>query len=387
MNTQGSINETREYTYSDFYDRLVQTAVTKGGTTKTTSYSYDPAGNRISMTENGSTTTYEYNGLNQLKKKTDTTGTTFYTYDSRGNHISESSSSGKMEFEYFITGELKKVKQSGITIQENKYDHEGIRVSREENNTVRDYYYVNGRPVYTTDNEEKSSANLVNPYGSILSTYRGTSGQNAYTYLTDIQGSTGSLMDESGTAEAVYSYSDFGEVTENITSDIDNEICYTGAVYDDTTGLHYMNARYYDPENGRFISQDSYRGELNDAGQWHLYVYCANNPINYVDPSGHARKRVVDIYVSKAWFSTFMTGGAAWSLSGIATCILSAVGITVSTAGSFVLALITSALAYVIIGKRIKGALSIYKKSKWIPFNIYIYIYVRIFSKRVVGIY
>ncbi len=38
---------------------------------------------------------------------------------------------------------------------------------------------------------------------------------------------------------------------------------------------------------GRFISQDTYRGEVDDPGQWHLYVYCVNNPINYVDPSGH----------------------------------------------------------------------------------------------------
>ena len=41
-------------------------------------------------------------------------------------------------------------------------------------------------------------------------------------------------------------------------------------------------------DNGRFVSQDSYRGGgLDDPGQWHLYAYCANNPINYVDPSGH----------------------------------------------------------------------------------------------------
>ena len=133
VNVQGNINETRAYTYSDFYDRLVQTAVTKGGTTQTTSYGYDPAGNRISMTENGSTTTYTYNGLNQLKKKTDAAGITTYTYDSRGNQISESSVSGELEFEYFISGELKKVKKNNTTIQENKYDHEGIRISREEN--------------------------------------------------------------------------------------------------------------------------------------------------------------------------------------------------------------------------------------------------------------
>ena len=60
-----------------------------------------------------------------------------------------------------------------------------------------------------------------------------------------------------------------------------------GYYYDGKTGLYYMNARYYDPANGRFISQDTYRGGVDNTDQWHLYVYCANNPINYVDPSGH----------------------------------------------------------------------------------------------------
>ena len=50
-----------------------------------------------------------------------------------------------------------------------------------------------------------------------------------------------------------------------------------------------MNARYYDPANGRFITKDTYRGGVDNTDQWHLYVYCANNPINYVDPSGHFR--------------------------------------------------------------------------------------------------
>ena len=87
-----------------------------------------------------------------------------------------------------------------------------------------------------------------------------------------------------------YWYNDFGEVTENKAdsySSFDNELQYTGAVYDDSTGLLYLNARFYDPQTGRFISRDTYRGEPNNAGTWHLYAYCANNPVNYVDPSGH----------------------------------------------------------------------------------------------------
>ena len=53
-----------------------------------------------------------------------------------------------------------------------------------------------------------------------------------------------------------------------------------------------MNARYYNPETGRFISQDSYRGEETDYGTWNLYAYCANNPIKYVDSSGHFFKKI-----------------------------------------------------------------------------------------------
>jgi len=48
--------------------------------------------------------------------------------------------------------------------------------------------------------------------------------------------------------------------------------------------------RYYDPYDARFISRDTYRGEKTDQKTWNLYVYCANNPINYTDPTGHTIK-------------------------------------------------------------------------------------------------
>jgi RHS repeat-associated protein len=48
----------------------------------------------------------------------------------------------------------------------------------------------------------------------------------------------------------------------------------------DASGLYYFGARYYDPEVGRFISEDPGRDGVN----W--YGYCDGNPVNYVDPDG-----------------------------------------------------------------------------------------------------
>ncbi len=48
-----------------------------------------------------------------------------------------------------------------------------------------------------------------------------------------------------------------------------------------------MNARYYNPNTGRFISQDSYKGSEYEPWTQNLYVYTGNNPVNMVDPTGH----------------------------------------------------------------------------------------------------
>jgi len=44
---------------------------------------------------------------------------------------------------------------------------------------------------------------------------------------------------------------------------------------------------YYDPVIGRFITEDSYWGEASDPLSLNLYTYCHNNPIRYIDPTGH----------------------------------------------------------------------------------------------------
>ena len=48
-----------------------------------------------------------------------------------------------------------------------------------------------------------------------------------------------------------------------------------------------MNSRYYNPETGRFTSQDTYSGNPYDPWTQHLYSYCGNNPVDMVDPTGH----------------------------------------------------------------------------------------------------
>ena len=62
---------------------------------------------------------------------------------------------------------------------------------------------------------------------------------------------------------------------------------YTGQKQVASTGLYYYGARYYDPSIGRFISEDSYSGEIANPQTQNLYIYVVNNPLRYVDPTGH----------------------------------------------------------------------------------------------------
>ena len=105
--------------------------------------------------------------------------------------------------------------------------------------------------------------------------------------------STTNLVNVEGKSEVAYEYTDFGETEINGNEDFYNEICYTGGIYDKKTGLYYLNARYYNPEDGRFLTEDTYRGEYIDPSSLHLYAYCTNNPISYTDPSGHIPVAVV----------------------------------------------------------------------------------------------
>ncbi|WP_410074531.1 RHS repeat-associated core domain-containing protein, partial [Anaerostipes sp.] len=124
---------------------------------------------------------------------------------------------------------------------------------------------------------------------------------------------------EDGSADATYRYTDFGETAINGDNKAENEVCYTGGIYDQSTGLYYLNARYYNPEDARFLIEDTYRGENDKPDTQHLYVYCANNPINHVDPSGHYAVALYTLVKVVAGGVVFYVSYSTWKRRRIKT--------------------------------------------------------------------
>ncbi len=61
---------------------------------------------------------------------------------------------------------------------------------------------------------------------------------------------------------------------------------FTGEVTD-ATGNIYLRARYYNPNDGRFLSRDTWAGDVNNPLSLNRWMYVEGNPVNYVDPSGN----------------------------------------------------------------------------------------------------
>ncbi|NEW08362.1 hypothetical protein GK047_20395 [Paenibacillus sp. SYP-B3998] len=55
---------------------------------------------------------------------------------------------------------------------------------------------------------------------------------------------------------------------------------YSGEVYDDTTSLQYLRARWYDPSMGRFINEDGYERQIDNPLLLNLYTCVSNNPLS-----------------------------------------------------------------------------------------------------------
>jgi len=107
----------------------------------------------------------------------------------------------------------------------------------------------------------------------------------------DIRQSVTNIIDNSFELVQGYEYDEFGNQTVTGDTGFLNDVTFTGAIAD-STGLYYMNARFYNPNTGRFLTQDSYMGNAYEPWSQHLYSYTGNNPVNFIDPTGHNAEKL-----------------------------------------------------------------------------------------------
>ena len=111
-------------------------------------------------------------------------------------------------------------------------------------------------------------------------------------YMYDGRGSVTQLTNAVGNVRDKYRYTPFGEpmsggeLSPN-TKLLNNPYGYNGEYHDLESGFQYLRARYYNPETARFITRDSYLGEINEPLSLNRYAYTSNNPVMNVDPSGN----------------------------------------------------------------------------------------------------
>jgi RHS repeat-associated protein len=131
-------------------------------------------------------------------------------------------------------------------------------------------------------NRYSIQANAPNPTLTLLTT--------AW-YVFDGLGSTRALVSGAGVVSDGFGYEDaFGKPYSltNPTSLVPLiGFFLNGQQWDGTENLYFNRARYYQPNTGRFIGQDSYVGKDYEPSTLHRYLYAANDAVNNSDPSGN----------------------------------------------------------------------------------------------------
>jgi RHS repeat-associated protein len=133
-----------------------------------------------------------------------------------------------------------------------------------------------------------------------------TSSSNIHWLVTDQLGTPRIIVDQTGSLANVkrHDYLPFGEELPAGTGGRTTALGYvsgdgvrqqfTQKERDVETGLDYFGARYYGSIHGRFISPDSYSGNAKKPQTFNLYSYVMNNPLAYIDPTGHSAEKPCD---------------------------------------------------------------------------------------------
>ncbi|HEX3046999.1 MAG TPA: RHS repeat-associated core domain-containing protein [Bacillota bacterium] len=277
---------------------------------QTEEYKYDPVGNRtlqkITLVQSSSYTSYYYANSDRLK----TDGKFAFKYDNAGNltekgnvfsisgdNVTFTQTSGDgveyWHYTYDLLNRLTKVEKNGTLIAEYGYDPEGLRVVKKAHGETVHYVFEGTEPIYEKNVTTGKIHSYVYALGKHLARVDGemdtydnlrTRVVPVYFYTTDHLGSIKVVTDRNGTTVFQADHTAFGERYGESKTDpnFDEWHSFTGKEFDPDTGLYYFNARWYDADTGRFISEDP----LADPNNPNLYCYGRNNPLTITDPTG-----------------------------------------------------------------------------------------------------
>ena len=118
-----------------------------------------------------------------------------------------------------------------------------------------------------------------------------------YYYILNLQGDVVQIIDANGVMQAEYIYSPWGEVVsaEGDLAEV-NPLRYRGYYYDSETGFYYLQSRYYDPENHRFINADSFASTGQGIVGTNMFAYVNSDPVNCIDADGKTIEYITSLY-------------------------------------------------------------------------------------------
>ena len=216
------------------------------------SYNYNTTRNRL---VSAGSVSFGYDDEGQLASGYGTA----YTFDDAHRLTAIGTSYG---FTYNGAGDRIRVVRNG-TETRYVYDASGNLIAEADANNVIQSYYI---------------------YGAGLLAMV-TASNDLYCYHFDATGNTVALTNGSKAIVNKYAYTPFGTISSSSLENIHQPFTFVGqfGVMTEPGGLYYMKARYYDPNVGRFISEDPIGF---DGGDINLHAYVKNNPIMLVDPMG-----------------------------------------------------------------------------------------------------
>ena len=251
-------------------------------------FTYDLVGNRTSLsTSAGTTTSYTYDAANQML----TAGGDTFTYDPRGNMIARQGTSGAMTLTYDSRNRVKTAVVPGST-ETNDYSATGERVnivSPAVEGTVRPLYDASSNPII--DYDTGNTVWVYRAYGpgmdEPLAEWRRANNQTTFLHRDGL-GSVTAVSDAAGTRLYRQTFTVFGKMARSALPSgiVATRLGFT-ARENSVGSLMQYRSRYYDTQTGRFTSQDSYAGSAISPPSLNRYTYVNNDPVDYVDPTGH----------------------------------------------------------------------------------------------------